>query len=679
MKERNFKQLLYHFYAIFTVFMVFWIYMKTLAPTVSFFDSGELISAAYTLGVAHPPGYPLYVLLGWFFSKLPIGSGAFRINLMSAFFASFAALMVYYLTYTVLTSRLRPEEHETPGGQPDPERMLYPVVSLIAAMTFAFSITQWQHAVIAEVYTLNAFLCGLILLLLILWRDRFVKATSAIRQPAVNTWMLYLIALIFGLGFGNHQTISLLFFAACFVVLITIPRVIFQYKTILLILLSLMLGMSIYLLVPIRAAHNPPINWGNPVTLHQMKWLVTREGYDNVPRGHALTSLWHEVFQNDDAASKDAENTQGQPTPRQKRSISQIIRQSLFFRQLKTFHPLQEFGYMGVILSIVGLIYGLVRHPVMTATMLIAVASLVFFTIFVSDPPEENVFLVEEFHTPSYLILAVWIGMGAMAITRGALWVASPWRKVQYVLVFLLAMTFLVPPGNQMLKNLLKVDRRRNYVAYDYATNVMNSLKPNAILFTWGDSGAFPLWYLQIVEKQRQDVTLIHVPHLATEWYIQSLPKELFISENPYQEHQGDVIEILNEIVHKYTFSRPVYFDYSSTHSLMLPYRLVPNGITYKVQKPGDTIDETIWDRYTFRGILDNTRIAMDPDIERTFSMYGSAHVELGHYYLELDQLEKAAKEFNAAVQFDPAFGDRIVQSLEFRNKLTGQRPMQTP
>ena len=90
MKKHDFQDILFHLYALFVVLATFWVYVKTLAPTVSFFDSGELISAAYTLGVAHPPGYPLYVLLGWLFSKLPIGNIAYRINRMSAFFASIA-------------------------------------------------------------------------------------------------------------------------------------------------------------------------------------------------------------------------------------------------------------------------------------------------------------------------------------------------------------------------------------------------------------------------------------------------------------------------------------------------------------------------------------------------------------------------------------------------------------
>ncbi len=74
------------------------VYLLTIAPTLSFFDSGEMISGAYTLGVSHPPGYPVYVTLGKLFSFIPLGNVAFRVNLMSSFFAAMTSVTVYYIT-----------------------------------------------------------------------------------------------------------------------------------------------------------------------------------------------------------------------------------------------------------------------------------------------------------------------------------------------------------------------------------------------------------------------------------------------------------------------------------------------------------------------------------------------------------------------------------------------------
>ena len=689
-----------HLYAIFAGIVVFWVYVQTLAPTVSFFDSGELIAAAYTLGVAHPPGYPLYVLLGWIFSQLPFGMGAYRLNVMSAWFGMLAAVVVFALTYLLASLQRAEISRDVSGKTPAPEQMLLPVVALVAALTFAFSPTHWNQAVIAEVYSLNAFLCGLIMLLLLRWRREVVEKREPTPGPSQEgiqegptpgpsqegsgvpkAWLLYLVAFLFGIGFGNHQTISLFALAACFVVVVTIPRILFKAKTVILILVWLALGSSIYALVPIRAAQNPPINWGNPSTWRQFKWLVTREGYDNVPRGGAISSLWNDLRYK---AVTEKEILPGQsPFPDRQvhglTRIAYIFQHSLFFRQLRTFHPWQEFSHIGMILAIVGVVYGLIFARIPTLTVLIAICFFVLLTIFVSDPPEENIFLVEEFHTPAYLLTAVLIGFGLMGIARGMLWVVHPWKPVQYVLVFLLTLNFLILPGSQLLRNVSQIDRSRNYVAYDYASNVLSSLQPNAILFTWGDSGAFPLWYLQIVEKQRQDVILIHVPHLSSPWYVASLPQDVLHAMDRDENQAGSSLDVVNEIIRTQISSRPVYFDFSSAHTLPLPYELLPHGITYKVAIPGDTLREDIWNRYRFRGILDHTRIAMDEDIRRTFSMYGSARAELGQYYLESEQLEKAAEHFNAAVQFDPELGEHIVHHLHFRNKLASEHPVLSP
>ncbi|MEK9150291.1 MAG: DUF2723 domain-containing protein [Candidatus Desantisbacteria bacterium] len=80
------------------LFVSFGVYLYTLTPTVGFHDSGELITVAYTLGIAHPPGYPLYTLLGKVFCTLiPIGNIAYRMNMESALFASLAVMLVYFI------------------------------------------------------------------------------------------------------------------------------------------------------------------------------------------------------------------------------------------------------------------------------------------------------------------------------------------------------------------------------------------------------------------------------------------------------------------------------------------------------------------------------------------------------------------------------------------------------
>ena len=123
----------------------FAVYLRTLAPTVLPGDAGEFQFAAPLLGVAHPTGYPLYILLGKLWTLLlPWGDLAHRMNLFSAFWAALAVALVY-LVAQQLTGR--------------------PVIAAVAALTLAFSRTFWAQAVVAEVYALHSFFVAAILYL----------------------------------------------------------------------------------------------------------------------------------------------------------------------------------------------------------------------------------------------------------------------------------------------------------------------------------------------------------------------------------------------------------------------------------------------------------------------------------------------------------------------------------
>ena len=89
-------------FAILAFTIPFAVYMATLAPSVTFFDSGEFITAASSLGSAHSPGYPLFLMFAKPFALLPFGNIAFRINMATAFSSSMALLAVYLLTVGLL-------------------------------------------------------------------------------------------------------------------------------------------------------------------------------------------------------------------------------------------------------------------------------------------------------------------------------------------------------------------------------------------------------------------------------------------------------------------------------------------------------------------------------------------------------------------------------------------------
>lgn len=214
-----------------------------LHPAVSVGDSGELITAAYTLGIAHPPGYPLWTVLGKIFTIIiPFGNIAYRINLMSAFFGAMTCGLVY-LTVSNLATQRHSDIEKKPNNS-----VAVLLCCCVAALSLAFSKTFWSQSIISEVYTLNSFFVVLIIYLLL------------------TTYYLRLPVFIYGLSLTNHYIMFLFgpIFAIYF--LWKNPKV-FNIKNILLLSVFLILGLFLYLYLLIRSSINPPIDWGNPENL----------------------------------------------------------------------------------------------------------------------------------------------------------------------------------------------------------------------------------------------------------------------------------------------------------------------------------------------------------------------------------------------------------------------------
>ncbi|MGC9333643.1 MAG: glycosyltransferase family 117 protein [Anaerolineae bacterium] len=235
------------------------VYVITLAPGLSFdhfgTDGGDLIAAAYNLGVPHPTGYPTYSLLAWLFSRVPVGTIAYRVNLLSAVGAAGAAALLFRVT-----QRLLP-----PEGHP----LLLPGAT---ALTLAFSSLLWSQAVISEVYTLLAFFASLLLWLLVRWRT------------GGHDGFLWVAALVLGLGLGNHMT--LIFGLPAAVVLLWPERRRWLCLRVLVPCLPLFLaGLAVYAYLPLAARHQPPVNWGYVTTWERFLWIVTADQYHGMAFG----------------------------------------------------------------------------------------------------------------------------------------------------------------------------------------------------------------------------------------------------------------------------------------------------------------------------------------------------------------------------------------------------------
>ncbi len=189
------------------------VYAYTLAPTVTLEDSGELAVGADHLGVPHPPGYPIWTMLGWVFTRLfrfvtYMGqpNPAWSVGLCSAFFGALATGITAMLISRSGADMLRTIKRTTESIGETAEDWIAWCGGLVGSLLFAFSQVMWSQSVIVEVYALNAFFLMMVMLLVYMW----------IRRPSDK--LLYITAFVFGLGLTNYQVLLLLF--ACLVLVI---------------------------------------------------------------------------------------------------------------------------------------------------------------------------------------------------------------------------------------------------------------------------------------------------------------------------------------------------------------------------------------------------------------------------------------------------------------------------
>ncbi len=232
------------------------VYLSTLAPGLTWAnqgaDGGDLITAAAVGGVAHPTGYPTYLLLARLAQLLPAGSLAYRTNLLSAFSAALASAVV---ALGVERAHAGDRRYGRAGG-------------LAAGLAFGLSPGLWSQAVIAEVYALHALLVGIILFVLM------GSGGSAI--PNRRSREALLLGVLLGLAIGNHLTSILLVPPWLIALGQDRPR---RPRSLAAGLTGLGLGLLVYAYVPLRARTAPAINWGGAVDGAGLWWLVSGQAY----------------------------------------------------------------------------------------------------------------------------------------------------------------------------------------------------------------------------------------------------------------------------------------------------------------------------------------------------------------------------------------------------------------
>jgi hypothetical protein len=218
------------------------VYVRTLLPGIAFADWGEMQTVPHVLGVAHPTGYPTYIVLAWLAQLPPLGSVAFRANLLSAVLMSGAIA-----TVVAILLRLG----------------IRPAIAAAAALALGAIPTVWAAATVAEVNPLHLLFVALLLHRALVWEE-----TRRTRD-------LVLGALLLGLALGNHLlTVFVAPFIALFVLWVGRRDVAARPAILLPALAAGLLGLAIYLYIPLAANGPSPLKYNHPVTLDAVLWLV---------------------------------------------------------------------------------------------------------------------------------------------------------------------------------------------------------------------------------------------------------------------------------------------------------------------------------------------------------------------------------------------------------------------
>jgi hypothetical protein len=593
----------------------FGISMLTLAPSVTFFDSGEFLTAIASLGSAHSPGYPLFLMFAKPFTWIPLGNIAFRINMATAFSASLACMGVYLLTVFLLKDEHLVEDRCF-------STFVIKASGVAAACSFSVTPRLWLQSNHDKPYPLLAFMSAIIFYLLLKWREHYEAGNE---RPAY----VYVCTFLAGMAMGLHQTIVLLLPAWFLLIVLTDWRMLTRIKELVLATAFAMAGFSINIYLPIRATQNPLLNWGDAKSSTQFLWHFLRKGYPDDPHARDLALLW---------------------------------------AQIKAFNVPREFTWMGAALVLFALFCLWRRHRDVVIAYLAAVGTFLLVIVGHFNALPDFIFLTEEFFTPLYLLSAVLVGVGLFHVLRYTISHARIPERIDakvYILVLILLFSL---PVSLCAVNYYENDQHNNYIAYDYASNSLRSLPQNAVMFTWGDSGAFPLWYLQGIERMREDLDLPHTPHIVFDWYLDSLPRVFKDSNLRKFNIQNSPPEVsLRIAVNDVIDQRPVYIDFSTRYSVeFTDYVPVQKGIVYRllrISEPRGLPDVSVWQRYNNRGILEKISF-LDLDTGKAIMIYANSYLEAGEFLVSIKMVGEGLQMLDKAELIAPTMRASKLQVL---------------
>jgi hypothetical protein len=415
--------------------------------TIALEDDGLFVMASYFNGIAHPPGYPVFTLIGHLFSQLPFGSVAWRVHLVSALFGGLTCAVIWCIARSLVPSR---------------------AIATVSALAFGFSEAFWSQAIIAEVYTLNTFITFLIVLMLVeITRARSKSESSS--SDDLGWRDAILLGLVYGLGLSNHWPLLLLFSPAYLLIVWPVIRPLLRRSIAL--FLGLGLGLVPYLWLYLRSQMEPEISFfGQLEGWSQFFEFVSRSNYSTVDQEPGVG--WSD-----------------------KVGYLKLLA-GTFVNQLTA---------VGFCLGILGFLVASHQLRLIVIGLLLGAIGVSFLLIFLLDREYAllGILVFRVYPIPAYGVLAILL---AFALYRIRKWIDCHPRIAlkstlgSAIAALVIALPFIAHVGN---------NHRANYSwAERYAKTALDELPMGAQLLLRSDVEAFVIGYVNLIQGYRDDVTV---------------------------------------------------------------------------------------------------------------------------------------------------------------------------
>jgi hypothetical protein len=541
--EFNISSLSYKLWKPAFFLICFAVYLWTLCPAFLDDDSPETVTAGFTLGLQHPPGYALAALVTRCFTLLPFGGVCFRVNVGSAFLSSLVVTLLASILFKILRNFF--PASLTFGRTPTAL-----LCALSGSLLLAFSRTFWGKATGAKgcIYILGTFL--LFLILGFLTAHETSGKTS--KNPGRSPWP-YLAVFVFGLGFADHWETHLVFFPLFMVFFLKrvgrgVGFIPWPWKSLLFLVSLGALGASPLLYLPLRSNLHPALDLGGPN--HLSFFLADFFRQYTSGREVGLVKTFFQAL------------TGTVPWEKFTRLFQFIA--GLQGRQIVV-HFRDEIKLPALLLAGAGLWAWFHSRERKILLGLLVSGSLLLTALcsasWIPAGPQAN------WYVDNFLLPVNWIT--AFLASVGLYWFGNrirkgPDAKILGALWILLASA---PPFQMFLSNFRDMNLERQTLRYDYGENLLRSIPRGSIFFAEGDEDYFPLYYLQGVEHQRPDVRMIPSFTLFEPWGVDQIERlypdlRLKASGLSFPDHFARITEAMSEIVARNGDKVPVNFSY---------------------------------------------------------------------------------------------------------------------